>query len=186
MERKDTKKLLANSFKQLMRVTPIEKITISDITNQAEVIRPTFYNHFHDKYELLEYIIREELLMPIKPLLINDMLQEGLTLLFSGILKDREFYSNAVRIEGQNSFESIARSEVTKLLLEVIQEKFGGKHYRYYWLSRETIAEYYAQAMSFVAISWIKRDYMIEPRELSEIYEYLTKSTMIGILKEFT
>ena len=41
-------KLLAESFKELVAVTPVEKITIKEITDKAGVIRPTFYNHFQD------------------------------------------------------------------------------------------------------------------------------------------
>ena len=48
--------LLADSFKELAQAIPIEKITIKQITDKAGVIRPTFYNHFQDKYELLEWI----------------------------------------------------------------------------------------------------------------------------------
>lgn len=184
--RKNTKRTLADSMKQLLRKMPMERITIKDITDMAGVIRPTFYNHFSDKYELLEYIIREDLLRPVKPLLMNHMIMEGLTLLFSNLKNDREFYVNAIRIEGQNSFESIARHEVTKLLLDVMDALYGGKHYRYVWLSRDIVAEYYAQSMCYVAITWIKRDFMIEPKELSEIYEYLTRSTMMDVLKEFS
>ena len=55
-------KLLAESFKELVAVTPVEKITIKEITDKAGVIRPTFYNHFQDKFELLEWIIKKELL----------------------------------------------------------------------------------------------------------------------------
>lgn len=181
----DTKRQLAQSMKKLLRKSSIEKITIQELVELAGVIRPTFYHHFRDKYELLEYIIREDLLVPIKPLLVNDMVIEGLTLLFSNIKKERDFYSQAIRIEGQNSFESIAVQEVKKLLLEVTEELFGRNHYRYVWLSRDVIAEYYAQSMCYVAITWIKQDYMIEPRELSEVYDYLTKHSMVDIWKEF-
>ena len=45
--------LLAESLKELTIKQPIEKITIKEITDKAGVIRPTFYNHFQDKYELL-------------------------------------------------------------------------------------------------------------------------------------
>ena len=46
--------VLAESLKELAGTKPIEKITIKEITDKAGVIRPTFYNHFQDKYELLE------------------------------------------------------------------------------------------------------------------------------------
>ena len=69
--------LLAESFKELAKKHPIEKITIKEITDLAGVIRPTFYNHFQDKYELLEWIITTDLLDPIEPLIQNGMISEG-------------------------------------------------------------------------------------------------------------
>lgn len=54
MERKKmTKALIGESLKVLMRNHPFEKITIKMITDEAGVIRPTFYNYFCDKYESL-------------------------------------------------------------------------------------------------------------------------------------
>ena len=84
-EKRNTKKRIADSLKELLAKMPMEKITVREIAEHAGVIRPTFYNHFKDKYEVLEYIIRHDLLMPIKPLLINDLVRESLTLLFSSI-----------------------------------------------------------------------------------------------------
>ena len=48
-----TDRVLADSLKALVVQKPVEKITIKEITDKAGVIRPTFYNHFQDKYELL-------------------------------------------------------------------------------------------------------------------------------------
>ena len=77
--------LLAESLKELTESRPIEKITIKEITDKAGVIRPTFYNHFQDKYELLEWIIMTELLEPVKPLIQNGMIEEALLLLFTSV-----------------------------------------------------------------------------------------------------
>ena len=91
--KQETNTLLAESFKKLALQHPIEKITIKEITDQAGVIRPTFYNHFQDKYELLEWIILTDLLEPIRPLIENQMMHEALLLLFMNIEKEREFYN---------------------------------------------------------------------------------------------
>ena len=77
--------LLAESLKELTIKQPIEKITIKEITDKAGVIRPTFYNHFQDKYELLEWIIRTELLEPVKPLIQNGMINQALISISAGI-----------------------------------------------------------------------------------------------------
>ena len=54
--KKELKILLAESFKELVLEKLVEKITIKEITDRAGVTRVTFYNHFQDKYELLEWI----------------------------------------------------------------------------------------------------------------------------------
>lgn len=83
--------LLAESFKELALKHPIEKITIKEITDKAGVIRPTFYNHFQDKYELLEWIIDTQLIAPAEPLIQNGMVNEALVLLFPTLKKKRSF-----------------------------------------------------------------------------------------------
>lgn len=174
--------LLAESFKELAAKQPIEKITIKEITDKAGVIRPTFYNHFQDKYELLEWIIDTQLLEPIEPLIKNGMINEGLVLLFSNIEREKEFYTRASRLEGQNSFESIARSCVEKVLLKVIEHSKAAKPQKYVWLTPERIAQYYAQSMCYVVITWIQSGMTISGRELAEIYDYIIKRSMEDIL----
>lgn len=45
---------ITNAFLQLLSVKPFEKITIQDIITEAMVNRSTFYQHFPDKYAVLE------------------------------------------------------------------------------------------------------------------------------------
>ena len=174
--------LIAKSFKELAVHCPIEKITIKEITDGAGVIRPTFYNHFQDKYELLEKIILTELLEPIGILIENRMVTEAFVLLFSSIEKDRDFYMQAVRLEGQNSFESIAKSCVKEILLEIIEKSAKNKIPKFHWLTPERIADYYAQSMCSIVISWIKSGMTVSPKELAEIYEYVMKTSIDDVL----
>ncbi|MBQ8914044.1 MAG: TetR family transcriptional regulator, partial [Lachnospiraceae bacterium] len=160
-EKKDTEKIIADTFKELLLKNSMEKITVKEICEKAEIIRPTFYNHFADKYEVLEYIIRTDILEPIKPLLFNNMMTAAYTLLLTNIGNDIEFYKRAVMIEGQNSFSKISISLVTELLVETIEKLHPVHHFRYSWMSREMLAEYYANTMCYIAINWIKRDFTV-------------------------
>ncbi|MCI8992808.1 MAG: TetR family transcriptional regulator [Eubacterium sp.] len=177
-----TNTLLAESFKELVLTHPIEKITIKEITGRAGVIRPTFYNHFQDKYELLEWIIHTDLLEPIRPLIENKMVNEALLLLFMNMEKEREFYMKAARLEGQNSFELIARGCVKEILLEIMETNATDKIPKFSWLTHERIAEYYAQSMCSVVIVWIKSGMSISPKELVEIYDYMMEHSMAEVL----
>lgn len=176
--------LLAESFKELALKQPIEKITIKEITDKAGVIRPTFYNHFQDKYELLEWIIMTQIIEPIGPLLQNGMVHEALLLMFTSIEKEREFYIKACKLEGQNSFESIVKDCIKKVILAVIEEQVTGKKTPHEWLTPEHLAEYYSQSMCFVAISWIKSNMSISAKEVADIYQYVIKRSLEDILSE--
>ena len=110
--------ILAESLKELSKTRPIEKITIKEITDKAGVIRPTFYNHFQDKYGLLEWIVREDLMESAMPLFDNGLLREGITYLFTAMEKERDFYEKAVRLEGQNSFVGMMEDAVQELILQ--------------------------------------------------------------------
>lgn len=56
---------LAKSLKELMANQPFEKLSVSDITNNCSLHRQTFYYHFEDKYELLDWIVYKELMEPL-------------------------------------------------------------------------------------------------------------------------
>ncbi len=89
-----TKDLLALSFKELIMKMPFEKITVKMITDGADVIRPTFYKHFQDKYEIIEYILKKEIKDKIQVLIENDMEDDLLRLLFTCLSKDKEFFKS--------------------------------------------------------------------------------------------
>lgn len=54
-----TKQSLIDSFLKLVQEKDFEKITVADLTNGAKVNRATFYAHFNDKYDFLDYIVDE-------------------------------------------------------------------------------------------------------------------------------
>ena len=184
-QKKDVKQLIAASFKELAVLKPIEKITIREITDRAGVIRVTFYNHFQDKYELLEWICREELFNPIRALIWNDMEREALSFLFNGILHNRDFYMHAVHMEGQNSFQDIVRICFREVLTEYLTEKAGNKPRRYEWLTAERVGEIYAQSLAYVLITWIRGGMQEPPEEMVEIYIYAGTHSLTDIKKEF-
>ena len=53
---KNTKQILADALDRLLEKKPLEKIRINDLTEACGVNRQTFYYHFHDIYELVEWM----------------------------------------------------------------------------------------------------------------------------------
>jgi probable dihydroxyacetone kinase regulator len=51
---------LAAALKQMMMVKPIGKITVKDLVEICGVNRQTFYYHFDDVYDLLEWVFEDD------------------------------------------------------------------------------------------------------------------------------
>ena len=54
-----TKRAIADAFRKLLEQRSIEKITVKDIVNECGLNRQTFYYHFYDIYDLMEWMINE-------------------------------------------------------------------------------------------------------------------------------
>ena len=68
---KRTRSLILRSFEDLLASKGFESISVQDVTDKAEVNRATFYAHFHDKYELLDYSISQMFMSEIEKRTLN-------------------------------------------------------------------------------------------------------------------
>ena len=179
-----TDQVLADSLKKLVLQKPVEKITIKEITDKAGGIRPTFYNHFQDKYELLEWIIREEILTPAYPLIKNGLTNQAVLLVFTSLLREKEFYSRLSRMDGPITFEDLVVKCIKEMLVEIFTEHSRSKNGRFPWMTVEMLAEYYARSMSFSVKVWIRQGMTVPAQEMADVYEYLMSHSMEQAIRE--
>lgn len=116
-----TKQALASAMKKLMKKTAPEKISVTDICRECSVNRKSFYYHFQDKYDLINWIFDSEFERIAAESADRDGLRAMLRLL-EHLYEDRSFYRRALQIKGQNSFTDHFR----ELLVSSIRSRFGG------------------------------------------------------------
>lgn len=121
-----TKRALAASLKQLMEEKPFDKINVGDICASCGMNRKSFYYHFKDKYDLVNWIFDTELIDKIKDKEHEDA--RGAILEISHYFyANRVFYRKAFCITGQNSFpehfHSLLFSVIARRLRETMDEK---------------------------------------------------------------
>ena len=182
--RKSVDDLLAQSFKELACQQPIEKITIKQITDRAGVIRPTFYNHFEDKYNLLEWIMIKDIVTPVQPLLSNGMINEAMILIFHNMRKEKDFYMHASKLEGQNSFRGMIEQGIQLVLGSMIVDQMGTKKPINRWLTPEHLAEYYSQSITYVLMTWIQGGMEMPPEELAQVYDFIISRSLSDVLED--
>lgn len=54
-----TEERLAQALKDKMRTTPIDRIRVVELAESVGISKQAFYNHFTDKYDLMEFCYRQ-------------------------------------------------------------------------------------------------------------------------------
>lgn len=95
-----TKQALAASIKELMEREPLSKISVGDITSNCGVNRQTFYYHFKDKYELVNWIYYTETVKLMSSFSDRAHWTDGLGALCRYMRDNKRFYINALSTPG--------------------------------------------------------------------------------------
>lgn len=118
-----TKKALAASLKALMNEKPFEKIGISEICARCGMNRKSFYYHFRDKYDLVNWIFDTDMKQLMKS--FNGDSWHSIRLVCTHLYDNKAFYRKALCITGQNSFSDHFQEFIAGLLSERITHVLG-------------------------------------------------------------
>ncbi|MDD2994243.1 MAG: TetR/AcrR family transcriptional regulator C-terminal domain-containing protein [Pygmaiobacter sp.] len=102
----NTKMALAHSLQELMTTMPLEKISVSDIVDHVGMGRNTFYYHFEDKYDLVNWYFQTEMTHFLTTGIGLGSWQRVLTGVEEYFRANRVFYTKALAYTGQNSLRS--------------------------------------------------------------------------------
>ena len=94
---------MANSIKECMKHTPVDKITVKNIAEGCGVTRQTFYRHFLDKYDLINWYFDKLVLESFAHMGQGSTVYEGLVKKFVFIQQERVFFCEAFRSDDRIS-----------------------------------------------------------------------------------
>ena len=80
---------------------PVNKITINDITEECGINRMTFYYHFKDIYDLVEWTCVEDAVRALKGNKTYDTWQQGFYNIFEAVLQNKPFVVNVYQGAGR-------------------------------------------------------------------------------------
>lgn len=107
-----TKRALEASLKKLLLQKPLNKITINDITEDCGVNRMTFYYHFKDIYDLVDWIMVEDAAKALEEKPTFDTWSEA----YLDLL--RQVQENKVLV--MNVYRSMSREQVEQYLYRIL------------------------------------------------------------------
>ena len=184
MERKSelTKALLGEKFKELVAKKGFEKLTIKMITDAAGVIRPTFYNYFQDKYEVMEWLLWEDVFKEVSELMEQERGMESLKLLFRKFEEDKTYYEKVFEVTGQNSFEEMLYGQIYNME-EILVKNHPLKHLRDMPHVEKIFLEFHAISLVNGLKYWlIKESKNISSGDAMEFYRYMMSHSILDLL----
>ncbi len=90
-------------MKKLMKEKSFDKISVIDICEGCGMNRKSFYYHFKDKYDLVNWIFYTDFIASVSNRKFRTV-WDLLTATVEMFDRDRDFYKCALEIRGQNSF----------------------------------------------------------------------------------
>ena len=166
-----TKVVLGNALKQLAHEKPFDKISVSDISTRCNVNRQTFYYHFQDKYECLEWIYSQECLLP----LINEMNESNWEVCIEKILyvmeNDKEFYLNTIK-ENPKVFIKLFINTSSNLFKNIFDKCDEVKKSP---LNTAFASEFITMGIIGIIINWVLRGMKVPPVQIAEQFKIMAQ-----------
>lgn len=178
-----TKIALEASLKKMMLQKPFDKITINDLTKDCGISRMTFYNHFKDIYDLVEWCCEEDGKQALQDYKTYDTWQEGLLQIFQAVLVNKPFILNVYRSVSREQIESYLFGLTCGLIENVVEEKSVGKNI----LPEDKlfIAEFYKYSFVGIMLDWVKQGMKEEPQLLVDKISITLQGNISNSVKNF-
>lgn len=172
-----TKRALAEALKELMETMPFEKINVAQIAERCGMSRKSFYYHFRDKYDLVNWIFD----METRDLMLRMGSQETYSARIEFLARicdyfyaNRSFYRKALRIQGQNSFSEHVREVIRPMIKARVEYLLSGEN------ADDFELDFLTDACCCALERWLKDKDCIPPGELvARIDRVLQRGTAV-------
>ncbi|NBK97305.1 MAG: TetR family transcriptional regulator [Erysipelotrichia bacterium] len=149
-----TKDALKQSFMQLLEEKTLDSIKVKDIVSRCSVNRNTFYYHFHDIYELMDYIFTSEAEQLITLNKVEENWQESFTNICNYLLTHKKMIYHVYFSINREQLEKYLYDVVSDVLLKIIHYEVKDKK-----ISEQTckiLCDFFKYALVGMFLEWIR------------------------------
>ena len=184
-----TKRSIAKAFVDLLEEKPFDKITIQDITTKAGVNRQTFYYHFLDIRDLIEWTMNtseQEIIAKNKENIEKKSWENGFIIILNEIQKNKSLiYAISQNIE----YSKYVTEYLLHLTFNYIYGVVASKSKEMNVIVKEEdmvfIANFYKYAFLGVLLEWIKINFKDDPKDIVSKLDIMIKGTLENSLLNY-
>lgn len=179
-----TKRVLAASFKKLLSCHPLNKISVKDIVEDAQVNRQTFYYHFHDVYDLIQWILEEESQAAFATEGRRDGLKDHIRDVLEAMLQEKPLVLNIVHSLNREHLEQYLYGVIETFIYDSLEKNCEGLV-----ISDDDIrfiADFFKFAFVGILMDWVIKGMREEPKVLSDRLIHMLDGEPRRSLEKFT
>ena len=154
----DTKLTIANALLILLKTQPLNKITVTQITKEANLTRQTFYRNFEDKEDLVNWYFEKLVLKSFRQMDNGCSLYEALHLKFEFILNEHSFFKEAFKSNDYNNLINYDYNCIYNFYKEIIENNLTHQ------IDKEIdfLLKMYCKGSIDMTVDWILNDMPID------------------------
>lgn len=122
-----TKRALAEALKKRLSKTTLKNITIKDLTDDCGLNRQTFYYHFSDIYELMEWIFVDEAKRILNLDYIDCDIRTILQKTFEYVQDNEKLILNAYKSTDKSLLDNFLKSWIRPIVTQIITKRAEGR-----------------------------------------------------------
>ena len=177
----DVKAAVADALLELIRRKDADKITVKDLVEVCGISRQTFYYHFKDIYDLVEWSCQEDASRALAGKKTYETWQQGLLQIFQAVLDNKPFILNVYRSVSREQVENYLYRVTYDLLESVVEEEAQGMSVRQE--DKELIATLYKYLFVGLMLDWIKGDMKGDPQVMVQKLELVLHGNVVAALQ---
>ena len=165
-----TKKLFADTLKDMLKEMPMEKVRINELCRRCGADRQTFYYHFRDKYDLATWIFTRD----YETVLMDTSGQytiEHAAAILQRMHDDKLFYRKVFSDRSQNAISTYIFEYFVTLGTEAVRRQFGEEA-----LTVDTVYEIKSHSFACVGhtLEWLEGRSGYSPEEFARLqYQFM-------------
>lgn len=174
-----TKRVLADSIRKLMEQRPLAKISVGDIVEECGLNRNSFYYHFKDKYDLVNWIFYTDVINRLK---LDNVLTGSVWELIDTIshyfYENKSFYMNALSVSGQNSFAEYYIDIIKQIVRARLGESLADNDEQ----DQDFYIYFFIDAYIAATFRWLQGGAQIPPEKFTQMIKKAARGTAMRVL----
>lgn len=172
------KALIAGSFYDLTQKKPVDKITVKDLVESCGISRQTFYYHFQDILEVIEWTTEQAIQVSLEASLKAETPEEAMGVLIRATAREYRLIQKMLNSQKREFVDRLLVESVEKYLVGILRYKAADLTVNY--ADTEIALSFYAHAIVGVLLKYGGQQDLDPDRLAAQLCRLLPAGSAIG------